>query len=339
VTPTVSVVIRVRDGERFLGEAIDSVLGQSLQGIEVIVVDDGSNDGTPAILKRYARSDPRIAVRRQGPEGAAVAANRGVAQASASMVAMLDADDIAVPTRLERQSRFLAEHPSVAVVGGAMSLIDEQGTPIADASYPLVHADIIEAFDRGTPIANPAVMFRKDAFEQVGGYRPQLVPAADFDLWLRVSERYELANLPDVVVSYRLHTGQLSLRRLEEQSLCAVAARVARRTRAAGGSDPFDGVERIDRQAVLAAGADGREISATLVRSAVWLAKTMDLAGHRESAQRLFERALVEARLPSGSGQLAAYVHRERARLLIERRSLARAGLESLRARVAERGS
>ena len=121
----VSVVMPVRDGERFLVEAVESVLEQTERDLELIVVDDGSTDSTPRLLAGV--SDPRLRVLTQEPRGLAPALNVGCSEASAPVIARMDADDVALPDRLERQLAFLDAEPEVALLGGGIVLVDEQG--------------------------------------------------------------------------------------------------------------------------------------------------------------------------------------------------------------------
>lgn len=335
--PMISVIMRVYDGARFLPQAIDSVLSQTASQFELIVVDDGSTDATPEIAAQYARRDPRVIVHRQHNQGAAAAANVGVRLARAPLVAILDADDVTSPDRLERQRAFLGEHGSCGVVGGAVAYLDSDGRQFAEVRYPLSDAEIRDALDSTMPMVHSAAMFRKEMIERVGGYRTQFAPAEDLDLLLRVSEHCSLANLGDVVVGYRIHPTQLSTQHIQLQSLCAVAARVAAQARHEGHLDPFDGVGRMDEQAVLSAGATDAEIVIEFVHSATWLAKTMDRAGYRLGAEKLFAQAQAMARSGAGSGALAAHVHRERAARQIEEGRRIRAGVETLRAAIAER--
>lgn len=335
--PAVSVVMSVHNGERFLREAIDSVLAQTLADFELVVVDDGSADSTPQILGEYASSDSRIVVHRQANQGRATALNRGFAAALAPLVARLDADDVAVPDRLERQRQFLADHEAVAVVGGAVTFVNAQSQPFADAQYPVTDAEIRRAFAHTTPLVHPGVMLRKDGFERVGGYRPIFVEAEDVDLWLRIAERHQLANLADPVVRYRMHGDQATVRRLELQTLCSVAARVAARARMQGRPDPLNEAQRIDQQTVIAIGATKDEITSALVHDMAWLAKTMGRADYADTAEELFAAAGAAALSESGSGALVAHVHIQRARRHAEQGQWLRAKLETLRAALAER--
>lgn len=316
--PAVSVVMSVYNGERFLCEAVESILAQTCAELELIVLDDGSTDATGRILFDYASGDSRVVVDRQSRQGLATALNRGFALAQAQFVARIDADDASPPSRLECQRRFLVDHPEVAVVGGAVRFVDESGRPFADYRHPLSDAEIRSALDHTTPFVHSGVMLRKEAFDRVGGYRPVFREAEDLDLWLRIAEQHELANLPDIVVSYRMHPGQATVRRLELQTLCAVAARAAARARAAGRPDPFDGTPRIDHQLLLSHGVSREEVTAGLVHTATWLAKTMGRAGYENAQEQLFAEAGVRARSSSGSRALVAEVYRQRARRYYE---------------------
>ena len=120
----------VRDGERFVGEAVESVLGQTLADLELIVVDDGSTDSTPALLAGFARADARVRVLTQAVGGLTSTLNAGCALVRAPLIARMDADDVALPDRLERQVAFLDAHPDVALLGGGIVLVDEARTRV-----------------------------------------------------------------------------------------------------------------------------------------------------------------------------------------------------------------
>jgi hypothetical protein len=312
--PAVSVVMSVYNGERFLEEAVASVLEQDLREVELIVVDDGSTDRTPAILGALARADGRVVVRSQRNQGRTAALNVGFALARGPLVARLDDDDVATPARLARQRAFLEENDHVALVGGAATFVDEHGTAIAEVRYPTSDAEIRRALGRTSPFVHSAVMLRRSAFREVGGYRPIFPMAEDLDLWLRIAERHQVANLPETVVRYRVHGGQASVRHLELEVVCSLAAREAARARAGGAPDPVESMEVIDRDALIRLGVSPEEIATAFVRSATWLARSRSRAGLPRIAEELFAAAEVEARRsPSSSRALLAYVHRARA--------------------------
>ena len=330
--PEVSVLIPVYNGERFLAAAIESIQGQTLRDLEIVVVDDGSTDATAQILARYASEDPRLVVRRQENSGHGAAANAGLALCRAPFVARLDADDIALPGRIEAQARFLRAHPAVAVVGGGLSFIDEDGRDFAETLYPATDTEVRAWFGQmRAGIAQPAAMMRKAAVDGVHGYRLQFGVSEDIDLWLRLLERHQLANLPEVVTRYRIHGAQATVLKLEHQSLCCVAAHLAARERAAGRPDPFEGLGAIDSRAVLQAGGTMEEITAYFVQVATWMAKTAGRAGRQAGSDALFGAALDKARSPWGSAELVAAVRRARVQRYREQGRWLRARLASWR--------
>ena len=157
---------------------------------------------------------------------------------------------------MARQAAFLAAERRVAVVGGAIEVIDRAGARIRRVDYPATPAETAAAIMRGSPLAHPAVMMRRDAILACSGYRPQFQHAEDYDLWLRVGERWGLANLQDVVLRYRNHSQNVSVRRASQQLIVTVAARIAAAARRAGKPDPFDGVAAIDADLLLRLGAE-----------------------------------------------------------------------------------
>ena len=204
-TPRVSVVMAVCNGERFVREAIESLRTQTLEDFELIVVDDGSTDATPRIVEDLGARDDRIRLHSQSNTGYPDALNVGWRLARGEYVAILDADDLAEPGRLERQLVYLDQHPDVGVVGGALLLVTADGRPFYVASYPTDAAGVLEGLQTHCPVGHTAVLMRRSILEEVGGYRSTIPLAEDYDLWLRVSERYPIVNLPDIVGRYRMH--------------------------------------------------------------------------------------------------------------------------------------
>jgi GT2 family glycosyltransferase len=327
----------VFDGERFLREALDSVLGQSFADLELIVVDDGSTDASPEILVEYSARDPRVRVQRQSNQGASASLNVGIGLARAPLIARLDADDLALPGRFERQVRFLADTPAVGMVGGQATIVDDEGREVAPARYPLSDSEIRQAFAATTPFVHSAVTMRKALLDQVGGYRVAFDNAEDLDLWLRIAERAELANLADLVVAYRIHGSQASVQSLQNQALQSLAARTAARARTAGKPDPFAGVDLIDERALLAQGVRAEEITASVVEAASWMARTLDRAGKQDAARKLFAIARDRAGSEHGSPALVASVQRSRAQRFAERGQHVRARLKRAQAAWTER--
>lgn len=206
--PAVSVVMTVHNGEPWLGEALDSVLAQTFQDFELIVVDDGSTDGTPATLQR--RADRRIRVIRQRQTGQTPALNVALRQAGAPLIARMDADDVALPERLTRQVAFLDAHPSVGLLGTGSHEISPDGARLSTHVPPVDDRSIRRVLIRKNPFVHSAVMFRRAAVDAAGLYDESFVVAQDYDLWLRMSRVTRLANLPEPLVLRRRAPGQLS---------------------------------------------------------------------------------------------------------------------------------
>lgn len=208
--PRVSVLMAVHNGERYLAEALDSVLAQTLADFEAVVVDDGSTDGSTAILDDYARRDRRLVVLRNDENrNLAAALNRGLAACRAPLVARADADDVNRPDRLARQVAFLDAHPEVGVVGCAFHTMTPDGRRQGTKRYPTDHATIRARLLFANSFLHPGVVFRADVVRAVGGYDEAYWTAQDSDLWTRLRDRTRFANLPDPLVHYRTHGGSI----------------------------------------------------------------------------------------------------------------------------------
>ena len=236
-TPRVSVVMAVRNGVPYLEQAVDSILAQTFTDFEFVIIDDGSTDSTPEVLQRYQAADRRVRVYHQENMGLTPSLNRGCARARGAYLARMDSDDIAFRQRLEQQVEFLDRHLEVALVGSSVMRIDELGREIKRSTCPTSHAEIVRTLAEYNCFTHPTVMLRKDMLAVVGGYREAYRQAQDYDLWLRLAERYKLANLADPLLYYRVSVGQVSVRDLEQQIISVVGARAAARERQLTGSD------------------------------------------------------------------------------------------------------
>jgi glycosyltransferase involved in cell wall biosynthesis len=280
----VSVVMPVRDGERFLRQAVDSVLDQTLVDLELIVVDDGSTDSTPELLAAAAARDSRVRVHRQEPGGLTVALNAGCALARAPLIARMDADDVMIGHRLERQYMHLREHPDIAVLGGGIVLVDEHGREI-DRERGRPRPDMMERNE----LTHATVTMRTELFRELGGYR--FDQAEDYDLWLRFDERYRISALEKPVLHYRLHPGQFSVAKLERQAVGFLAVRVAAAARRSGRADPLLGVEHLDLDALRGLGISQAELRRQVLSdSAQWVA-TLWRVGRGDDAGALLAQA------------------------------------------------
>lgn len=232
----------VRDGERFLREAIESLQKQTLRDFELIVVDDGSGDATPAILADAAKADPRIAIIRQQPMGLVAALNRGIAGVRTPFIARLDADDISLPDRLARQVEAAHGDPGLGLLGSYAEEIDEHGKVLGTRKPPMNHKSLTELLKRGNPFIHSTILVRTDLVRACGGYREALAGAEDYDLWLRIAERARVANLPKTLVRYRVHAQTVTERRNVRMAFSVRLARRAAAERAAGRRDPLHGL-------------------------------------------------------------------------------------------------
>jgi glycosyltransferase involved in cell wall biosynthesis len=312
--PLVSVVLPVHDAGRFLEPALESVLAQTFGDLECVVVNDGSKDGSRDVLERFAKADPRVHVHDQQSRGVVAALNHGASLARGRYIARMDADDVAFPDRLARQVALLEQRPATALVGGGRILITASGETLGTESYPEGDAEIRAALLDGTCcFAHPAVVLRREAFRAAGGYRATFAHAEDYDLWLRLADRHELANLREPVLYYRVHAHQVSIARLEQQTVSVIGARAAALTRRAGGSDPSAGMDRISRETLAEWGISAREIDEVIVGNQLLYADLLERAGAVEPALLLLEAAAATCRRRFVSRRRAAEAHAWRA--------------------------
>jgi glycosyltransferase involved in cell wall biosynthesis len=311
MTARVSVTMPVHNGERFVGEAIESILGQTYRDLELVVVDDGSTDATPEILSRYAAADERLVVHAQENAGYVAALNTAAALAQGELLARLDADDTAEPGRIARQVAVLDAHPDVAVVGGSLLVVDAGGRPFYLARYPANAAEVRAALAERTPLAHPTVLLRRAVFDAVGGYREGFPHAEDYDHWLRIAREHDLVNLPDILARYRVHGANASLRWLQEQARSVVAARAAALGQPAGSPEAA--------------------ASATL-ELALWWGQLLTRAGAGDAgeARRVWRLARRAAAATSTPDESRRRLHAVRARLAAERGQRGRARLHTV---------
>lgn len=238
-----SVVMPVHNGAPFLGQAIDSILGQTFTDFEFLILDDGSDDETPAILEEYAAKDARLRVVRGGRRGLVATLNDGVERARSDIVARMDADDVSHPERLERQYRHMAGDPDMWVLGTQWDIIDASGkrSPMSKP-MPTTAQDVARMMPRHCVVHHPTIVMRRDRILELGGYRAAYQHAEDYDLWLRVIERSgNIENLDWIGLSYRTD----GIRKNWQGAVGRISADLARATHAlrrAGRDDPTQGL-------------------------------------------------------------------------------------------------
>lgn len=220
--PGISVIMPAHNSERFIAQAIDSILEQTYPNLELIVIDDGSSDNTPEIVSSYADHDPRVTLIQQARGGVSRAGNAGLHAARFDWVARMDSDDIALPHRLETQIKAAIQHPDVIVWGSHAYQINiankviglmEHG-PTSDAEYESLRAN-------GDPffILNPTTLFRRDIALQVGGYNPTFVAAGDEELWSRMAAYGPMRVIPEKLLYYRIHSASMTSSHMAYQRL------------------------------------------------------------------------------------------------------------------------
>src|SRR5258708_307711 len=197
----------VFNSECFLKDAIDSILGQSFADFEFIIIDDGSTDGSNAILLDYASRDERLRVYAQSNQGITLSLNRGLGLATGTYIARMDADDISLANRFQQQVAFMEQHHEIDVCGAWMKTI---GDPVGhEMRYPTSHEAIRSYLIFGSPLAHPTVIIRRATFEQAHlKYDVKYQRAQDYELWTRASRQLRFVNLSEVLLHYRIHPQQ-----------------------------------------------------------------------------------------------------------------------------------
>jgi glycosyltransferase involved in cell wall biosynthesis len=205
MTPRVSVVSSVYNGESYFDRAIPGILGQTFEDFEFIVVDDGSQDRTPEMLRDLAARDPRVRIFAPGRLGAAAAYNYGVEQARGEYIARQDFDDRSYPQRLRLQVALLDAHPKVGMVGGYYLLVDERRDERYLRMPPTDHAGIRAAMAKYVPIAHTVATYRRRVWSEAGGY-PLVNNLIDQRFYLRVGKLgWQFANVPEVMGEHYVH--------------------------------------------------------------------------------------------------------------------------------------
>ncbi len=211
--PAVSVLLAVYNAERYVEEAVRSVLGQTFRDIEVVIVDDGSKDGSLAILQRLAAEDARIQLVSRPNKGLSITAAEMVSRARGALISLMDHDDVMLPDCIATEVAYLAAHPECVAVGALSDTIDGTGTVTKrKRDVEIMTRAVTERparFDCFPPLAptisNPSAMVRTDAMRKAGSYRANMPFAHDTDLWFRLSRLGEIHRLNRVLLKYRIH--------------------------------------------------------------------------------------------------------------------------------------
>jgi glycosyltransferase involved in cell wall biosynthesis len=284
--PLVSVLLASRNGERFLPEALRGLRAQTYPRIELILVDDGSTDGTAAVFDALRGEHPDVRALRTESVGPAAARDAAFHASRGSLIAIHDGDDVSRPDRIERQVSFLADHPEVGVLGSVADRIDESGRRTGMLPVPLTGPSVRRVLRRAPPFVHGSVMMRRGVYVAAGGFRAAFRLSEDFDLWLRIPDGTGMANLPEPLYAWRAHGAGATARERGPMLFYAAAARAFADERRRTGSDSYELLARWpDPEAFLARYPDR-------TRLAFYLGELLAREGRAGEARRHLERAM-----------------------------------------------
>lgn len=203
--PRISVVMGVYNGEAHLAEAVESILAQSYRDFEFIIIDDGSQDRSGAILAEY--EDPRLRLVTQSNQGLTCSLNRAIGMARGEYIARMDADDVALPHRFARQIAFLEANPDVVLLGTGWRQVDLVQGKERNFLFPTEDEGLRHALAWGNPFCHSSVIMRADALARAGGYDESFRYVQDYELWSRLAGEGKLANLPSILMQRRHYIG------------------------------------------------------------------------------------------------------------------------------------
>lgn len=220
-TPIISVVMSVYNTEKYVAAALESILNQTFNNFEIILIDDGSSDASLDIVRSY--EDPRIRIVHQNNHGLVYSFNKGVRLARGEFIARMDADDICLPSRFEKELVWLLSDPKHGLVGTFFRYIEQETAAPLDViqTSPLQHTDIMRMMYLVNPFGHGSVMYRKQAFLDAGGYRKEYEPSEDYDLWRRIGEKWTVGQIPEVLYLWRFQTsglGNISQRKRKQSN-------------------------------------------------------------------------------------------------------------------------
>lgn len=224
--PLVSVIMPAYNSEKYISEAIESILNQTFKDFEFIIIDDGSNDRTWDTIQDYARKDERIvSVKNEKNLKTTATLNKGINLAKGKYLVRMDADDWSYPYRIQEQVEFMEQNPTVVVSGGAIEVCDENLNVKNKRKYPNSDEDIRKKIFRYNPFAHPSIIMRKDKVIEVGMYDEELPLTQDYDLYFRLGKVGKFANLDKMLIKLRTHPQSSSMSKEKEQERIAIRTR------------------------------------------------------------------------------------------------------------------
>ena len=208
-TPRISVLLPVYNNVQYLKKAVLSILQQSFTNFEMILIDDGSSDGTEHLVQQLAEQDARIRLVQRPNKGLIASLNEGINLVRSPFIARMDADYFSFINRLSIQYTYMTDHPDVVAVGSYIKFMDSQDRMYRKKFFSSGQK-LLDDFRWGCPLVHPAVMMRTDAVQKIGGYSPEFPSAEDYALWLRMLSFGRMDTIPQVLLAYRVHGQSIS---------------------------------------------------------------------------------------------------------------------------------
>lgn len=216
--PKVSVIMSVYNGAKYLREAVDSILSQSFLDFEFVIIDDCSNDNSPAILKEYSEQDSRVRViTNEFNLGLTKNLNKAVREARGEYLARFDCDDVSLPDRFKEQVEFLDKNKNCGMVGLWADVIDGNGKYLRTIKYPIANDELKKDLIKYNPFFHPGIMMRKEALVNIGLYNESWRFAQDYEMYFRMAKKYEVANIPKILLKYRETGGSITGKKNKQQ--------------------------------------------------------------------------------------------------------------------------
>lgn len=308
--PAISLLMAVRDGAPFLDDALASLANQDFEDFEIVLIDNGSRDGTGRIIDDWVKREPRLRPFHLERPGLARSLRYAASLARAPILARLDSDDIALPARLGAQYALLEQRPSVGLLGSAVEVINVDGQPIGERRLPSSDEELRRLLASGNPLVHSSIMMRRSAYDRAGGYREGLRVCEDFDLWCRMAEVTEIAGLDVPLVRYRVHGEGMSFRQSTRVALTDACIIAARQARHAGSPEPFAGGVPKLRTAIALLGLRRDQIIHRALKATTAAARLALEFGDRARSRRIRRRAYrLLAALPVGTVALSGAGH------------------------------
>jgi glycosyltransferase involved in cell wall biosynthesis len=225
--PAISVLMPVYNGEKYLKEAIQSILSQSFKDFEFIIVDDGSKDKSWEIIQEYKKIDKRIIpIKNSENLRTSKTLNRGLREINGKYMVRMDADDWSYPDRLEKQFMYMEQNEDIGVSGGTIEICNQNLEVLNKRRYPLTDKEARDIIFRYSPFAHPATIWKTSVIKKAGGYNENIPLSQDYELYFRIGKLAKFGNLPDTILKLRTHQDSSSITRGRYQEQYAIYSRI-----------------------------------------------------------------------------------------------------------------